>query len=79
MKRLLLLLSILVFSAISPGPLFAQTNPFLGTWKLDVAKSYFAPGPALKSLTRTIVADGSGATYTFEGVAAEGKSISYSF
>jgi len=44
-----------------------------------VTKSKFEPGPAPKSLTRTIVANGGGAKYTFEGVTADGKPISYSF
>ena len=79
MKRFPLVLSIVVLSAVAAGPLFAQTNPFLGTWKLNVAKSKFEPGPAPKSLTRTIVADGGGAKYTFEGVTADGQPISYSF
>ena len=79
MKRFPLVMSIVVLSAVAAGPLIAQTNPFLGTWKLNVAKSKFEPGPAPKSLTRTIVADGGGAKYTFEGVSADGKPISYSF
>ena len=79
MKRFPLVLSIVVLSAVAAGPLFAQTNPFLGTWKLNVAKSKFEPGPAPKSLTRTIVADGGGAKYPIEGVTADGKPISYSF
>jgi len=59
--------------------LFAQENAFLGTWKLNVAKSKFGPGQAPKSLTRTVTAQGSGAKYSFEGVAADGSAISYSF
>src|SRR6516225_7227939 len=79
MKRFPLVMSIVVLSAVAAGPLIAQTNPFLGTWKLNAAKSKFEPGPAPKSLTRTIVADGGGAKYPIEGVTADGKPISYSF
>lgn len=32
--------------------LFAQTNPHVGTWQLNPAKSKFDPGPAPKSQTR---------------------------
>ena len=32
----------------------AQADPMLGTWKLNVAKSKFSPGPAPKSLTIVI-------------------------
>lgn len=76
MKRILFVLSLLVFCCSS---LFAQNNPFEGTWKLNVSKSKFEPGPAPKSLTRTIVAQSEGAKYTFDGIAADGKPISYSF
>jgi hypothetical protein len=76
MRRVLFVLSFLVFSS---GSLLAQNNPFEGTWKLNLTKSKFEPGPAPKSLTRTIVAQGDGVKYTFEGIAADGKPISYSF
>ena len=76
MKRVLFMLSLVVLSS---GPLFGQGNPFVGKWKLNLAKSKFEPGPAPKSQTRTIVAQGDGATYTFDGVAADGKPFSYSF
>jgi len=76
MKHVLFVLSLLVFSS---GSLLAQNNPFEGRWKLNLAKSKFEPGPAPKSLTRTIVAQGDGAKYTFDGVSADGKPISYSF
>lgn len=76
MKRVIFVLSLLVLSA---GPLLAQDNAFVGTWKLNLAKSKFVPGPAPKSLTRTVEAQGDGAKYTFEGVAADGKPLSFSF
>lgn len=72
-------LAFVIFTAVVAAPLFAQENPFLGTWKLNVAKSTIEPGPAPKSLTRTITAEGSGAKYSFEGVAADGSPVSYSF
>ena len=76
MKRALFVLALLVLSS---GPLLAQDNPFVGTWKLNLAKSKFEPGPAPKSQTRTIAAQGDGAKYTFDGVAADGTPFSYSF
>jgi hypothetical protein len=76
MKRVLFVLSLLVLSC---GTLLAQDNPFVGTWKLNLAKSKFEPGPAPKSQTRTVVAQGDGAKYSFEGVAADGTAFSYSF
>ena len=76
MKRVLFVLSLLVLCS---GLLFAKDNPFVGTWKLNLAKSKFEPGPAPKSQTRTVAAQGDGAKYTFDGVAADGKAFSYSF
>jgi hypothetical protein len=37
--------------------LVAADNPFIGTWKLDVVKSKFSPGPAPQSQTVVIGAD----------------------
>jgi hypothetical protein len=79
MRRSLWVLAIIVLTAVVAAPLVADDNLFLGKWKLNTAKSKFEPGPAPKSLSRTITADGSGAKYSFEGVSAEGKSFSYSF
>jgi len=39
------------------------TNPFLGTWVLNVAKSTFDPSPPLKSNTLTITDAGNGAVH----------------
>ncbi|MGA7621949.1 MAG: hypothetical protein WB630_22705 [Candidatus Acidiferrales bacterium] len=79
MKRILFLLAVFVLSAAVSGPMMAQDNPFVGTWKLNVAKSKFTGMPAPKEMTREIVAAGSGATYTFTGTDANGGAISYSF
>lgn len=59
--------------------LFAQTpanDPAVGTWKLNVAKSKFHPGPAPKSVTVTIGQDGK---VTVNETSAEGKDMSFSF
>jgi hypothetical protein len=79
MKLVLRFLAITLLAAIGSSTLRAQDNPLVGTWKLDVTKSKFDPGPAPKSLTRTVEAQGDGVKYTFEGVAADGSSIAYSF
>lgn len=54
----------------------AETNPFVGTWKLNVAKSTFSPGPAPKSQTVTIAPEGK---YTINEVLADGTSRNWSF
>ena len=57
----------------------AAENPVLGKWKLNVEKSKYVPGPGPKSLTRTVEADGDKVKFTYEGVAADGSAISYTF
>ena len=48
-------------------------NPEVGTWKLNLAKSKYNPGPAPQSLTIVMEAAGDGVKYTSKGVNAEGK------
>jgi hypothetical protein len=49
------------------------TDPIVGTWVLNVAKSKFSPGPAPKSESRTYVVAGKEIKATSTGVDAEGK------
>jgi hypothetical protein len=79
MKRLLQFVAITFLAFAGSATLQAQSNPLVGTWKLNVTKSKFDPGPGYKSLTRTIAAQGDGVKYTFEGVAADGKPVAYGF
>jgi hypothetical protein len=61
--------------AMSPLSGFAQTDPLIGTWKLNLAKSKFSPGPPPKSQTVTYEAVGQGVKVTVKGTDAEGKPI----
>jgi len=78
MKHSLVVLALAFCTSVS-GPLLAQDNPFVGTWKLNTTKSKYEPAPGPKTVTRTIVAQGTGANYSFEGVGADGASFAYSF
>jgi hypothetical protein len=53
-----------------------DSSPFVGTWKLNVAKSKFSPGPGMKSETLGIEADGK---VTVEGVQANGDNEHWSY
>ncbi len=70
----------LIFLALTiPVALMAQTeqnNPFVGTWKMNVAKSKFDPGPPMKSETVTIESDGK---VTVEGVGGDGQAETWSY
>ena len=50
-------------------------DPLVGTWKLNVAKSTYSPGPAPKSLTAKIEAAGEGEKVTFDGVRGDDTPI----
>ena len=77
--RLLKFAYTLALGAVVCVPAFAQDNPLVGTWKLDVTKSKFDPGPAPKNLTRTVASQADGVKYTFDGVAADGNPMAYGF
>ena len=80
MKRLINFFALLVAGAVVAGTLMAQTQPsFVGTWKLNLAKSKYEGTSAPKSLTRTVTAEGQGLKYSFEGEAADGSKISWGF
>jgi hypothetical protein len=79
MKHALKVVAVAVLAVVGAVAARAQSNPIVGTWKLNTAKSKYNPGPMPKSLTRTIVADGDGVKYSFEGVAADGSAIAYGF
>ena len=65
----LVLISLLALTAA----MFAADNN-VGTWKLNLAKSKYSPGPAPKSQTLKIEAWGDdGVKYTADGVGADGK------
>lgn len=53
-----------------------SNDPFVGTWKLNLAKSKISPGPAPKSETVTISPGGKAAVHA-EG--ADGKNIDWSY
>src|SRR5215813_14138859 len=58
---------------------FAQTDPSIGTWKLNLAKSKYSPGPPPKSQTLTFEAVGKGVKVTNKITDAEGKPIDIQF
>jgi hypothetical protein len=69
---------ILIIVALLPL-LGAQDNPAVGTWKLDVAKSKFSPGPAPKSAKLVIVADGESVKTSYEEVEADESHVGYEY
>jgi hypothetical protein len=70
---------VLAFIIGAASPAFAQTDPLLGTWKLNLAKSKYTPGPPAKSQTITYAAVPNGLKVTVDGVAGDGQKIAYGY
>ena len=58
MKRAARFVAIAFFAFVVCSTLHAQSNPLVGTWELNTAKSKYDPGPMPKGLTRTVEAQG---------------------
>jgi hypothetical protein len=54
-------------------------DPANGTWKLNVAKSKFSPGPAPKEMTLTIESAGPGRHVEVSGVAGDGTAMKWGY
>jgi len=68
--------------AAAPEPAAASAaaaNPIVGTWKLNVAKSTFTPGPGWRSQVRTYRATPGGASVSWTGVGASGDTMHVSY
>jgi len=76
MKRRIRVFAALVIVLAAGSVLLAQSNPFVGTWKLNVASSKYDPGPAPQSQTRTWDASG---MVMVNGINAAGKPTSYGY
>src|SRR5712691_1989940 len=76
MRKSLLMASLAACCAIvlSSSVALAAEN-WLGTWKLDVAKSKYSPGPGFKSLTLKFEVTKDGIKLTTDGVSGEGKAV----
>ena len=63
-----------ILAGLMPAGVAAQSSDlFVGTWKMNAAKSTFTPGPGPKSVTVVIVKEGSAYKVTSNGVDAQGK------
>ena len=59
---------------VLPVSVFAQSNPWIGTWKVNVAKSTYDPGPAPTSSTHTFeTSPGGSVKHTIDAVTAQGQ------
>ncbi len=69
-----------VLVVASCGVALAQDkDPANGTWKLNVSKSKFSPGPAPKEMTVTIEPAGPGRKVEVSGVAGDGTPVKWGY
>lgn len=64
-----------LFFATMPLHGFAQTDPWIGTWRVNVAKSSYNPGPGPRVVTTTYEAVPGGYRVVVEAVDAQGRSL----
>jgi hypothetical protein len=73
-RKSALLPALIVISVLALTAVVLAADVHVGTWKLNVAKSKYSPGPAPRSQTLKIEAWGDdGLKYSADGVDAEGK------
>jgi hypothetical protein len=78
MKRPLVSSSVVVMAVMTPGLLLAQSNPFVGKWKLNLAKSKDTGAfPKEEMLTVQIVGDQR--QVTVNGTATNGSPILFKY
>ena len=71
--------AILALVFFTPGLALAQTDPFVGTWKLNAAKSKFAPGTECKSETRIVESSPTGMKVSVDRTNADGSNQQYNY
>lgn len=73
MKRFFTIVSLFVFALAAGSVVLAQSNAFVGTWKLDQAKSKYTTGSPMKEDTVTITTTGVEDQIEGSGTAADGS------
>ena len=75
MKRFLVFAAVVALSLVVSDTLLAQSNPFVGTWKLNPAKTKVISGTPAKEQTVTIQMLGD--QYQVTGTAPDGSPLKY--
>lgn len=66
----------MLLGTVVAAGLLVAADPMLGTWRLNVEKSKFSPGPGPKALTITYTQEGDWYVMKSVGTAADGTAIS---
>jgi hypothetical protein len=78
-RRILMSAAVLATALPAIAAMTQATDPAMGTWVLNVAKSKYDPGPGPKSLTRTYAATPNGYKFSSDGVNAAGEKTHVEF
>ncbi len=78
-RSLVLSVAWLGLSSLLIGAAFAQSDPQVGVWRLNVAKSKYSPGSAPKSATTRIEAAGAGTKVIVDQTPADGATRHWEF
>jgi len=70
---LIFLAAVLVTAVPQTG--LGQSNPLIGTWKLNLAKSKYLGAPAPRSTTLTFTAEGENLKLTADTIDAQGQAV----
>jgi len=76
-RSLTLLATALGLSVLMLGAIAEAADHQAGTWKVNLAKSKYSPGPAPKEGTLTVESQTNGLKFTIDGIDAEGKPVHY--
>jgi hypothetical protein len=79
MKKISVFGAVVVLALLVSGVVQAQSDPMVGTWKLNTAKSKYSQGPAPQNLTLTFEAQGDGIKSSSDGTAADGSHRAWSY
>jgi len=67
--------AVLIVGFVGLELLAQATDPLVGTWELNIAKSKYNPGPPLKSSSRMFEAVANGLKYSGKSVKADGTTL----
>lgn len=79
MKKVFSFLAMVIVALSLTELLLGQTDLFLGTWKLNVKKSKFDPGPPRKSETRIVVTGPTGMKVSVDRVNGDGSTEEFEY
>lgn len=79
MKRVFAICGVVVLGLAAAGRARGQSDPAVGTWRLNVAKSKYNAGPAPRSEVRSYVMQGDSVKCTVHNVAADGSRVEWGY